>query len=726
MAGVTDRSNSKENIKEVSAVLRKAHEGAFFGYQYAEDDSLKKMWFNKQLPSEEIFENESFTENSLQEGLQGEEFFLEQDEMKHITGFMDAYSSVDVESGEQLEGLFMQYAELVYELLSRAVSTYGGMSSDFAGYRSALDGLLLFNSIRIKKENRYLIPENHPIMLMHSYVEKLLEGEPDKQKDDASKDILKAILDCKNRHRKQFNIYSYNQVYQVVDGSRWSFEFYDAIPFVENDRGTAIQAIRLIGKIESYRKTHETEDNRLEKLTIACFGELQGEEELVAVCAAQGIALSIRTFRHERKGSEPYLFAYEDEMYSLSYQQDLEQLFAAYEIVLFLDLNCFFTQRQEEKSVSEKNPQTICEWYIERARECESFKDKAMYYQMIYNYAGMWLNTYESDRSAQYEFDEKLFLSLQTVKKPKTDVYLYISHGDKIAGRSLHDYNICNDEFYDGQQIIVYKFASESNEENAFKAFLNAGEDAETQEIPVKNNPTGIIFVRVDCWKVIKSISNDYYKDIIRQMDKNNSFDLPKMSEMINYFRKTSCILECHRLNEQRNMKITYHMHYDWGTPKDKHVNQTLEATMEAIMKAVLTYAFGKGSMVCVRRFLKELLARSIVTNAGNMSALLIAHLLSKGEYITYNLESGNKDADTYFAEGSFKVRKTFYTLIEKLADLRLRSIPDREGYYVNSFRREVCPELEEEEFRKALGQIECCCVEFGYGDTRLHMNSVL
>lgn len=724
MAGVTDRSNSKENIKEVPAVLRKAHEGAFFGYQYAEDDSLRKMWFNKQLPSEEIFENGSFTEESLQVGLQGEEFFPGQDEMGRITSFMDAYNRVNVESGKQLEDLFRMYAELVYELLSRAVSTYGGMSSDFAGYRSALDGLLFFNSIRIKKENRYLIPENHPIMLMHSYVEKLLEGEPNQQEDNASKDILRAILDCKNRRRKQFRIYSYNQVYQVVDRSRWSFEFYDAIPFVENKRGTAIQAIRLIGKIESYLKSHETNDNRLKKLTIACFGELQGKEELIAVCAAQGIDLSIKTFHHERTGSEPYLFACGDEMYSLSYQQDLEQLFAAYEIVLLLDLNCFFTQRQEEKSVSEQNPETICGWYLDRARECESFKDKAAYYQMIYNYAGMWLNTYESDRSAQYEFDEKLFLSLQTVKKPRTDVYLYISHGDKIAGRSLHDYNICNDEFYDGHPIIVYKFASESNEENAFKAFLNAGEDAETQGIPVKEVPLGMISVRVDCWKVIKSISNDYYKDIIRQMDQNNSFDPQKMSEMINYFRNTSCILECGKLDEQRNMEISYHMHYGWGAPED--VKQTLQETVEAIMKAVLTYAFGKGSMVCVRRFLRELLARSIVTNAGNMSALLIAHLLSKGEYITYSLEQGKENTDAYSAEGSFKVRKTFYTLIEKLADLRLRSIPDREGYYINSFRREVCPELGEEEFRKALEQIKRCCEEFGYGDTRLHMNSVL
>lgn len=624
-----------------------------------------------------------------------------QDCLTNIRNFTDAYDSMDAASDPNLEDMFRIYAKLIYRLLCKTVSAHRNMSSDFQEYMCMLNDLLLFKSIRTRNTNQYLVPEKHPILQMSRYAKTKTENDIDSITDDTVRNISKSIYEHMTRHSSPFEIYTCNQVYQVADRSSKTPEFYHAVPFAENETNTKISAIHLMDKIEDYRKTHGTENGGMNKITIACFGELCETDNLINIYAEKGISLEINMFCHERNSNDPYLYSCGDEMYSLSYPPDLKQLMEFYEIVLFLDLNCFLKQRQKNKSVSEQYPETLCKWYLERSVECTDFRDKAMYYQMLHRCAGMWLNTYESNKTAQYTFDKKLLLSLTTTRKSKTDIYIYLKTKDQMADENYN--NSCHEEYYSGQQMIVYRFTPAYDYDDSIKRFLKNG------------YPTDGISSRISCRDILTRITDDCFTDHILSSDRQDTI------KAIQYgLQDAACILRCGRMDEKRNMVIHYHMCYGCDLPDEtKH-------ELEKIMSAVLTLVFQKDNAAYVRRFLRKLLVNSIIKNAENMQELLIAHILSREKYAVYHLEKEHAYACRQPVREHTAVTDMLYNLIEQLPDLYLRRLCSKESYYINHFRREVCPSLDKNDFKNALSQIRNGCEHFGYDNTRLYQNSML
>lgn len=682
----------KTERREVSDSFLMNDSDAFF---------VLKRYTEQQL--EVIFSQETYTEDDYEPavwlGLDKEE--LSSNLYDDLVLFSKCYG--DFVKGaldkEKEQEVLISYFDVLVEALEQAIMAYNAETSNFQIYRKIVEGLLFINSLRIRKDDRFLISDKHPLI----YAQEISGKEVENQVEEDS--IASRIVKAKDHSRKLFRIFGETQVYELTEKN--GNNCYQAYAFEKIENNTKILAIRLWEKIKNYAKRRAEKEKKLisETVKIAVLGKIEEKEQLISLCQAEGITVRIASFNRDRERGKYYFINEEiEEEYNLLYPSDMEKLFQKYSIVLFLDLNCFYKQFQERKGIREKNQVVNCRWLLERAQEFENLKDKLACYQTIYENVGLWLNSYNNDASARYEFDEQLYSVISNAIHDKVDVYLYIKYGDKVAGRSLHNSNICNDEYYDGKQLIVYKFAKHQPDEQGedYKNFL-------------KNESYSI---KLNIWKIIKSIDNSYYKEILSDNSKVDIADVIK-------FKNSFCELQYNNFFDGNNKIIFF-------TNSDKRLQGTEEEKkIKGMMRYVLNKAFQKQDMNCVHVYLKNLIVQSIISNAECVSDLLLACLISKDEMknvILEEVESNTEEKKSNQSQSGacFAIRKTVYSIIENLSDLSLRSMQDRMGYFLNDFRKEVCPRIDEEIFKEIMDKIHTQCKGIGYTDSRIYYNSKL
>lgn len=714
---------------EVPDLFQKVLSGAFFDYQEIDDTEVKLCFF-KEVYSMDDLQRENVEESSSAQNENGKIYFSwsldssEFDEthfarLKSLSEKCSKWSAVRTEelfdnAAEELQITIELYFETLIEAMNRAILSYRQAPSEFQTNCKILEGLLFINCIRVRQDNVFLVSDKHPVLLMQKYAGWLSDNAVSEatDMDKNEKEIIREIISTKNKNRKQFRLFSENQIFEVSEKNQGNFSVYWAGAFEGKEGNTEIPAVRLWEKVTNYVKRTKFQGDIVR---VAAFGKVQEEKILEELCKLDKIEVEITCFRRIH-GRGRYYFRSVDsssekaenvrnEEYDLLYSPDLEKLFASYSIILLLDMNCFYKQHQNKKDIREKNELINCRWYMDRASGFMEFKDKVACYQLIYDAVGEWFNSYNTDMSAKYDFDEQLYLSILNNVSDSTDVYLYIKYGNKIAGESLHNSNICNDEYYDGKQLIVYKYAHDGQTENdeMYMDFSRKGKD----------------YVRVDFWKILKSINNSYYKTFIAKYENTVESDI--RPEDIRKIKKTYCILNYSQLL-RRNNEITYCIQIS-----DDALDDNAKNMLKDLMEIVLKYAFESNHIFCVHNYFKNLLVQSIISNANNISNLIFAFLLSReelGDIRFFEEEKeckGNSEAKPCFA-----VRKTVYSIIENLSELRLRSMDDREGYFMNDLRKEICPKVSADCFKEILKGIHMHCEEFDYTGSRLYVNSDL
>lgn len=623
---------------------------------------------------------------------------------------------------KEIEDSFDLFFVLLITALEKAESAFKREDDDFRMYCKIIKGLLFMNSLGVRLEKQYLLPDNHPIVLMQQYTrwqtEENLKDLLQTGISEVESGIISQVIEVKNRNRLKFYMYSENKVYEVIEGSRG--EHHRAVPFKEVRDNTPIPAVRIWEKVrntaERLKKERKCGEHDKVLVNVAVFGELQKEELLYELCKLDNIDVRIDHYRkvYEEDG---FLFEFYDtsgtdsmnrsenliRSCDLLYSSDLERLFEQYALTLFLDLNCFYKQRQNAKDINEKNVLVNCHWYRERALQFKEFKDKAACYQQIYNAAGEWLNSYNSDMSSKYEFNERLYYSILDNIGDCADVYLYIKYGNKIGGKNLQNSNVCSDEYYDGKQLVVYKCISDKERDNhkAYYLFLEAKEEGK---------------VKIDVWKILKSITNSYYENFIAACFGTGSNET--YAKVIRRLKRTYCVLDYGSLLDHEN-SLSYSLQID------SELGQKAKGMLEDLMNTVLNYVFKERDILCVHNYLKHLIMQSIVSNANNVTDILFAYLLSretfKGAEVIRKSNIGISKGGT-----CFDVRNTIQSVIENLASLRLRNTADKEGYFINDFRREVCPRVDSECFKAIMGKIHDSCSSFDYKNSQLYLNSGL
>lgn len=632
-----------------------------------------------------------------------------------------------------LEQRLERYFDILTELLTTAMKEQSHGSKESLLYSQAVEELYFINCERVRRDNSYRIFRNHPMFLINKRLdvevdEMLKEKEKAAEKGEGSLaktefEILRSVFAAKKNNRRRMKFYSRNSVYETKWGEGiGDSDYICARLFEQSKDNTQIPVIRVWEKIKNYKELHRSD---IDTINIAVFGNQEEQflynkvlEELTEV------KINWTFFRHETTGGE-YLFSDNDgDFYDLLDMTDLQELTERYEIISFLDQNCFYRQGQAEKDEKEKSADTICRWNFERSQTQKKFKDKAAYYQVIYNRVGQWINAFDKAKSASFEFDERLYGNLIAVPKENTDIYLYLRYGDRIGKYDLSYNGICNDEYYNGVSLTVCRLTKFDMQQfnGDYRAFLDEREKS-------KENSESTLSAPIRFWKLFKSISNEYCDKMLQKICVGNA---ERLKYLIKFMNESYLVLG-YCIND-RDEKID--IQYELQMPEAVEC-QEVQTVMKNTVKIILKFAFAKEELYCMNRYFERLLIHSVISNADDVGDLIFAYWIATHWYTTESLEEEHipwrkeRNAENDSAENSsngqinrFKVRKTIFSAIKQLADMRIRDLPDMDEYFSASFHGRVCPEVSNENLNKTFKKIRDYCKSLQYTDSYLYLNS--
>ena len=158
---------------------------------------------------------------------------------------------------------------------------------------------------------------------------------------------------------------------------------------------------------------------------------------------------------------------------------------------------------------------------------------------------------------------------------------------------------------------------------------------------------------------------------------------------------------------------------------------------MANIARVILKYAFAKEELYCMNNYFERLVIHSVISNANDVGDLIFAYWIATHWYTTESLDEGSLSEWKKASEGDnsaehslsgqvnrFKVRKTIFSMIKQLADMRIRDLPDMQDYFAASFHSSVCPEVSDENLMKTFQGIRDYCVLMEYTGGYLYLNS--
>ena len=694
------------------------------------EDEKNKLNISEQVSdkSMEIAEDAFFEHLKADRDERVSRFFRAMDE-KAFSRFTGALKLFDGEQNVMDKGFeqhLKRYFDILIEFLETAIKKQSSGSKDSLLYSQAVEELYFINCERVRRDNSYRIFRNHPMLLIN----KRLDAEVDemlKEKEKAEErmefEILQSVFIAKKKNRCRMKFYSRNSVYETKWGEDIGDSDYICAGLFEQSKdNTQIPVIRVWEKIKNYQELHRS---NIDTINIAVFGN-QEEQFLYnrVLEKLTEVKINWTFFQHEPTRGE-YLFSDNDgELYDLLDMADLQELTAKYEIISFLDQNCFYRQGQAEKDEKEKSADTICRWNFDRSQTQKKFKDKAAYYQVIYNRVGQWINAFDKTKSASFEFDERLYRNLVAVPKENTDIYLYLRYGDRIGRYDLSYNGICNDEYYNGISLTVCrltKFDMQQFNED-YRAFLEEGGKS-------REGRENKLSAPIRFWKIFKSISNEYCDKILQEFGKE---DEEQLKHLIKHMNDSYLVLGYCINDGDKKIDIQYELQ----SPETAKW-QEVQTVMMNIVKIILKYAFGKEELYCMNRYFERLLIHSVISNADDVGDLIFAYWIATHWYTTERLEeehipwrkerNAEKDSVENSSNGQinrFKVRKTIFSAIKQLADMRIRDLPDMDEYFSASFHGMVCREVSNENFNKTFKKIREYCKSLQYTGSYLYLNS--
>lgn len=643
-----------------------------------------------------------------------------------------------------VERALESYFSAMVDFLEKAEEERGLFPDKSKGYVSVVEALYLMLCVRDRRSNSYYIPKRHPIRILNHCLDEIFEtlleenacksisDDGTEQAEDntstifkeVAQDVLRSVFNTKERNRQQIRLYCENQVYETSTEQQEA-GWMKAEPFRQKKGNTRIPYYRIWEKLISYKERHKISQGVIK---VGVFGELTGDSNEVDGLLGKNVTVKWIKFENMPIMGEYYFQDESGQLYDLSNIQDVWELIEEYQILLFLDMNCFYRQWQRDKTVEECNEGVHCRWYLDRSREQKSFRDTAAYYKNIFLHVGLWLNSLRESNSSSFEFDAKLFQNLADAADANTDIYLYIRGGNKIASYNLEYSGECNDEYYDGKSLLVYLISKTNNDNfnQNYQTFLQQGkedEQKESEERKEEIKKEKRDYVKIRLWKILKSIDNDYCKNILEKYGN----DIIGQQELIRALHMSYLIL-CYKVDAKaKKIEIGYDLSFDEFF--DRNVC-SMKNYMEALVKSVLEYALKTENMYCIKKYFKELLVNSTITNAGSIRDLVFAHIWSQPwletSYKRMNINEQMESAKKNSIEGKHKLHKTIYVTIERLENLRMRPLTDMRGYFINVFREAVCPEVAADCFEETLHDIAECCKSFQHTSSSLYLNSTL
>lgn len=609
--------------------------------------------------------------------------------------------------GELWQAAFFSYLDNYFSVLLEVITLAEqakGSEEDCRPYLQALDALLGWKCCRVSRENRLMIPKRFPIEEAVQTLGEWLSDICDEEGDNLAGEILRTQ---KQRHL-QYIIYGMDQVYLRTD--KESEEVPKGVPYHEAGCLTKLSSVRLIEKVDNFCRFN---DFTKSPVRVACLGDIDSPDILGKYFSKNSDNIEVQLFQLERdKGSELTFTvngSYPEgkcgetdrKVFNLRILSDLEMLFEQYDIVLFTDDGCFYRQGQDDKTIEERAVRPQLKWLIDTARQETKKEDKVLYYKRAYRAAGEWLNAWNSDKTAALQFDQQLFKTIQSVMKPKYNVYLYVSMGKHISGQDLYYRDVCNDENYGGKEISVYKIPAGKEEMDKVSEKLGSF---------ISNTQTSESII-IDLWKLVKSVSDDYYSKFL---DKGGNKCL---CDGIKMLRDTKVRITWEKKDEKLHFKIISNGGIEFQNKIQEFMDEFLER------------GFNNVKYTCVQKYLHNLMGNAIVARANDVEGIVEGWLLKKGFFDSQVI----LDEDLNMSEEEFKStselfepRRTVLSVINNLNSVWIRDYDKKEEYLLYEFRNKYCPNLNEQTFRDLMNALHKACEDLGYTDGRLYNHSKL
>lgn len=515
---------------------------------------------------------------------------------------------------------------------------------------------------------------NHPVWKMNILYKRLIDSITAEIDDEMVKGIADAIAKTKYSNRRKINMRRWEEDYRVKP------ETMELISYKDYGCLTNIQNIRIIEKIENEQKRLGRETVR-----VAFFGELDcNETEAFDEYFGCG-KIKLQKYMHEK---EYWFYKEGDEEARINLRslRDVKDLLQSYDLVLFLDESYFYKQYQSHKTVRETHQGAYIAVYKALAdKYTDDNPAKINAYYSMYEETRKYLANRQSEMSAAYEYDVRLIKILQEVSREingnSADIYLYINN-NKIADQDISDLNVCKDEFYDGKNLVVYKIEGNRQEEAVAEPREYAG------------------VVNVDLWKLIKSISNDYYYAVWKK------YQIKALKEAKIGFAGDG-------FKEDGAFYIRYSGNFD--------------AKQKSFVEAVFKIIQGEYNLECVKSYLINLLSNAILTRANNIEQIVMAYFVHKNRNVKFEkmnlgdtLQTGNDNQDRM----CFKQKKLIFTIIEKLDEVVIRDFQRLMQYLMFDFKLSYASEVQDDEFIGYLKEIADACKLFGDEKSRIYIYS--
>jgi hypothetical protein len=654
----------------------------------------------------------------------------------------EANSEEDFRSGRLIENDYLAFpmwkedVEKIDDYFGDIVKWF--MDTDQGKEASRENGLdqlehwMTVKSCKISDKNIFIMAPCHPVVkLLDDDSKRIREKYNRSVKNDSSsisRFIKKSVVEDYLCERERFYVYGTGQVYlsKRADGCR------RAIPWEDVGTLTSLDSLRLLEKTISWVRRNEkgtvvTKDAKRD-VSIAYIGTIDNPESLQDYFDKNQILIHVSLTQLVKIPQRKYVFMLagdvsdEKRMFDLSSLADMKALFERYDIVLFMDESYFYRQEQVQKSLSEKGAveyvqwcQRMLEWELRSKHfsEDEAKGRKSHFYREIYNKAGLWMNGYGKDMTARFSFDRDLFSTIeQAAASVECDVYLYISLGETIGDIDLSRQSVCNDERYDGKQLLVYKAASSRQNDTVDSAVIMMLQDKKADDSGVKNQQSDNILAEIDLWKLIKSIGRKFsdYFFASQDVSKEDSY------KVINLLRQSYLLVH---MSEScgKETQLFFSLYLCDGLT-DQEYRRYLKCFVESFLKICKAEA----DIPYVKNYLYDLLVNAILSRSNSVKGIFYAYLMEQKRVV---INEEINDMQNYKKQNKtimFQARRAVYSAIKGLDQIVVRDMEKRWDILQYEFRNLYCRDIMEHTFTTLLGQINEYCEEAGYTDSKLYL----
>lgn len=525
--------------------------------------------------------------------------------------------------------------------------------------------------------------KTHPYFLLCSCFEeeamqevnKCNETDGGNYKDEIRREIVQ--VRCRNYSRLQVYFDLTDYIAELDENN----DAYTFVPFKEYGSLTEIQDYRLIEKIESLYKSADFSG----KVKIAYFGTLKRTKAFEEYFKEKGVDVQFDEYRYVEK---PWFECKEKNIkISVKKMADLCNILKEYDMILFLNESYFYKNRQSDQTSVEQNASLFVDWYWKRYLDTPSEHgfslEKIMcLFEMYHNILQFQTNIDET-LSGEYEFNANLLSNLEIVSEHTMnsgDVYIYMQN-ERVANRNIDERDVCKEEYYDGQNLYVYKISS------------NNGRPID------KLNRTKIIdrhVSAVDVWKLIKSISNLYYEKYWQ--DKYS----------ISQLKNSKIEFVGGKQKDKDNFWVYYQLSGDFTDEIKKFVEEIFELSSE------------KEPIECVRKYIKDMVYGAVLAHAMSVEGLVLSNKIHTSRNVYFEERASDDSKKSELKLTTYSERKAYYNVIDHLNYLRIHDFDQAKRILQYNFKPYIASDLSDDEFEEFMREINSVCKKYGDTESRI------